>query len=1095
MDLDNSKSTFDRDALQNSLLIDTVKLFALVAKADGVITDSELTYVQQYFADIYPKDFANYLHEEFLLCINQNIPLEEVTAQIKEQLGLEAKIFLLGKMLELVAADEVKDEELTFVAHLAKLLGIEEIDYSILEALMVGRPTQYTSKRLHWMWFTGLNEKGDVLLPAPSLQLLVLRVNREVFVLKKNTDHSLQIGRQELTPNRIYRLQTKESILINDDIEILPVDLKFYFQRQQQGLIHYYLTEDQHQLVLSSKKPEQKPLLLLILDQAKITVEPIGNNIPVFINGTPLTKSSHLLLGDTLQWAESKINLRKLLFYQTMYSQHGTLNGHQKRFSIGNYFECDILVDDDLNQPWHCTVERKGNEYWLNPTGCPYPMKVNRKGIRGRYQLSNNDYIHFQNLIILWNLEKLTYDVDQIGFRHLEARELSYTFHDKTQGLQQISFYVNKGEMVGIMGPSGSGKSTLLNVLNGYHVPQMGEIRIDEMNLHEQYMDVKDSIGYVPQDDLLFENLTVYENLYFNACLRYPQGIDNINVLVNSVLHDIGLYNKKHVKVGSPENKILSGGQRKRLNIGLELLAKNDLLLLDEPTSGLSSKDSERIMQLVKRLAQQGKIIFVVIHQPSNRLYNLFEKIILLDQGGRLAFFGEIEKALQYFQHYQPTSINAGQSSTLVGPELLFDVLEQPLRDIDGKALPIRRYSPEFWQDEFFKHNNGFNQYPKINKKIPSNLHKANRKTFLSQLNIFLTLFKRNFVNKLRNKSNIIITFLIPPTLALIVGIILRYSSNDDYHLYTNVHLQTFLFLAALIAVFLGITNSIEEIIRDRRILLRERMLGVSRISYYFSKFFTLSTFAAVQVVLFLAVGFIALELRELFLGFFFILFFSSLSGIALGLAVSSFPKLSGKGAVNLVPIILIPQIIFGGALVEYKKMNQRLVFFENSPIPEICQFMPSRWAFEALCTLQGHYNSYHPEEDRLQKELDRFTRYDKDQIMENLEQQFGSKTLAVQAYEAKKDSIVQKLEAFRKENRYRYGNNGINLAMQSGRIQYERQLANEESYFYPLFVKTKRIAYTDITLPTPIYNALVIIVIILLLIGVGLLLLYVLPR
>ena len=183
----------------------------------------------------------------------------------------------------------------------------------------------------------------------------------------------------------------------------------------------------------------------------------------------------------------------------------------------------------------------------------------------------------------------------------------------------------------------------------------------------------------------------------------------------------------------------------------------------------------------------------------------------------------------------------------------------------------------------------------------------------------------------------------------------------------------------------------------------------------FMAKIVTLGGFAIVQNLLFLTVGFLTLEMKELFLGLFFILMLTSMCGICLGLFVSSLPGLSAKGAINLVPIMLIPQIIFGGALVEYKKMNQQLTVFESSPIPEICQLMPSRWAFEAAVTLQGYHNRYHPVEDSLQYELNDYRRYRKDEILSNLRTTLGDEASVMQAFDQGKAERGAKSRSFSK--------------------------------------------------------------------------------
>ena len=191
--------------------------------------------------------------------------------------------------------------------------------------------------------------------------------------------------------------------------------------------------------------------------------------------------------------------------------------------------------------------------------------------------------------------------------------------------LRDLSFSATQGKLVGIMGASGAGKTTLLNLLSGISSPSEGEVVINGVNFHNDHEKLEGVIGYIPQDDLLIEELTVFQNLYYNAklCFR-DKGEEEIIGLVNKTLQNLGLFDRKDLKVGSPMNKMISGGQRKRLNIALELIREPSILFVDEPTSGLSSRDSENVMDLLSELTLKGKLIFVVIHQPSSEIYKMF---------------------------------------------------------------------------------------------------------------------------------------------------------------------------------------------------------------------------------------------------------------------------------------------------------------------------------------------------------------------------------------------------------------------------------------------------------------------------------------
>jgi len=217
------------------------------------------------------------------------------------------------------------------------------------------------------------------------------------------------------------------------------------------------------------------------------------------------------------------------------------------------------------------------------------------------------------------------------------ADNITFKFKSGHIGLRDINIAEEGGKLMGIMGASGSGKSTLLNVLNGNEVPSAGRVLINGVDIHKEKDRIEGVIGYVPQDDFLFEDLTVFQNLYYAARLCFKQHTQaESEDLVTRILRSLGLMDIKELKVGSPLDKTISGGQRKRLNIGLELLREPTVLFVDEPTSGLSSRDSENIMDLLKELSLRGKMVFVVIHQPSSDIFKMFDTLIILDVGGLL---------------------------------------------------------------------------------------------------------------------------------------------------------------------------------------------------------------------------------------------------------------------------------------------------------------------------------------------------------------------------------------------------------------------------------------------------------------------------
>ena len=218
-----------------------------------------------------------------------------------------------------------------------------------------------------------------------------------------------------------------------------------------------------------------------------------------------------------------------------------------------------------------------------------------------------------------------------------------------------MNFRIESGNLIGLMGGSGVGKTTMLNLLHGKTKPTSGNIYINGYDLHTESDKLTGLIGFVPQDDMLIEELTVYQNLYFNAKLCFGDyNEEQLNQTVDKVLQDLDLYEIRDLQVGDVMNKKVSGGQRKRLNIGLELMREPGVLFVDEPTSGLSSFDSEKVMSLLKNQALAGKLVFTIIHQPSSDILKMFDRLWILDKGGYMIYDGDPVEALVYSKPKPP---------------------------------------------------------------------------------------------------------------------------------------------------------------------------------------------------------------------------------------------------------------------------------------------------------------------------------------------------------------------------------------------------------------------------------------------------------
>ena len=540
------------------------------------------------------------------------------------------------------------------------------------------------------------------------------------------------------------------------------------------------------------------------------------------------------------------------------------------------------------------------------------------------------------------------------------ARDVEFRFKNSPNGILGFQLSEQSGKLIGIMGGSGVGKSTLLNVLNGNIKPQKGEIFINGYNLYEEKEKLNGVIGFIPQEDLLLEDLTVEQNLYFNAklCLDdYDE--EKIQETVQQVLIDLDLYEIRNLKVGKPLNKVISGGQRKRVNIGLELIREPSILFVDEPTSGLSSVDSEMVMNLLKEQAFKGKLIIINIHQPSSNLYKMFDRIIFMDKGGYQIYCGNPSEAVVYFKT-RSNHANAKEDQCVrcgnVNPDQVLQIIEAKIVNEYGKLSRTRKVNPKEWF-EYFRDSNSYRTIPEpVKEELPENFYSV--PGLFKQTKIFFT---RDILSKLTNRQYILISLLEAPLLALIMGYFTKYFSGTAdnpaaYVFRNNVNLTAFMLMSVIVFLFLGLTISSEEIIKDRKILQRESFLNLSRGSYLKAKILIMFLISAFQSITYVLIGNLIFEIYGLGFSYWLVLFSTACFANLLGLNISA-----GLNSVVtiyiLVPLMLIPQILFCGVLVKFDKLHKSLNNYEYVPV--IGDLMVSRWSYEALTVEQFKKNKY----------------------------------------------------------------------------------------------------------------------------------------
>ena len=530
------------------------------------------------------------------------------------------------------------------------------------------------------------------------------------------------------------------------------------------------------------------------------------------------------------------------------------------------------------------------------------------------------------------------------------GRNINFRFPNSDNGMHGLSFTLHNGELLAVMGGSGTGKSTLLSILNGTLQPQEGTITINGHDISEPT--AKALIGFVPQDDLLIEELTVYQNLWFTAKLCFEGMADEeIDRRVMKTLKDLGLDAAKDLKVGSAINKFISGGQRKRLNIALELIREPAVLFLDEPTSGLSSADTEKVINLLKEQTFKGKLIIVNIHQPSSDVYKLFDRLWLLDKGGYPVFDGNPIDAITYFKEaacYADAETSACPTCGNVNPEIVLNIIDEKALNSSGEQSDERKMTPQAWHELYLKNRPQLSE-PSVSDVPPSDQQKPGR---LKQLAIFL---HRTFKTKITNLQYLLITLLEAPVLAVVCAMLTRYAPPEGYSVMHNKNLVSYFFMSVIVATFVGMSGSAEEIIRDRALLKREAFLRLSYGSYIWSKILFMAGVSLLQTLLFILVGNTIMGLQGLFGTWWLILFITAFLANLTGLLLSQ--CLSSVVAIYIsIPMLLIPQILLCGLVVSFSDLTPNST---TGNVPLIGDLIPSRWSYEALAVTSFSDNKY----------------------------------------------------------------------------------------------------------------------------------------
>ncbi|MGW2368608.1 FHA domain-containing protein [Streptomyces sp. NPDC001667] len=585
---------------------------------------------------------------------------------------------------------------------------------------------------------------------------------------------------------------------------------------------------------------------------------------------------------------------------------------------IGRALENELVVSDLQVSRHHAEFRATGDgRFEIVDLGSHNGTYVNGQPV-SRQLIGPHDIVgvgHSTFRLVGDRLEEFV-DTGDVSF---SARHLTVTVDGGKQILKDVSFGVPEKSLIAVIGPSGSGKSTLLKALTGYRPANEGDVLYDNRNLYKQFAELRQRIGLVPQDDILHKELTVRKALRYAAKLRFPgdTAASEREARIGEVLTELKLDIHAEKKVTS-----LSGGQRKRVSVALELLTKPSLIFLDEPTSGLDPGMDRDVMQLLRGLADDGRTVLVVTHSVAELA--ICDKLLVMAPGGSVAYFGPPEEALNFFGYDTWADV--------------FSAFEN-YRDYDwsGRWRGSQHYQMYTADIDAVA--------PQSVHVQPQMVRPPKPQSWGSQL---WTLMRR-YVSVIASDRGFLGLMLVLPAVLGGVSCVIP----SDYGLaspekgHFNQDAGTIILILAVGMCFSGAANSVRELIKERVIYERERAVGLSRSAYLMSKVVVLGAITAVQAVLICAIGFSVRKLPEQGLilkslpavELCLVIIALGFTCMMIGLVISSLVKTSEK-TMPLLVMFAIVQVVFTGIMFK---------IYDSPGIEQFAWLMPARWAIGGL--------------------------------------------------------------------------------------------------------------------------------------------------
>ncbi len=568
---------------------------------------------------------------------------------------------------------------------------------------------------------------------------------------------------------------------------------------------------------------------------------------------------------------------------------------------IGRDNSCDILLPHISVSKCHAKLLREPDGYYLVDCGSTNGVIVNNRRISGKTKLHEKDVIAITNSKLIFTSAMVFYccykngisvDASDILIKRGKGRKAFVTSN-------HVTLNVKPGELIAIIGGSGAGKSTILNCMCGYLKPTRGEVFINGVNLYQNFDSLKKVIGYVPQSDIVYDNLTLHDMLMYTAKLRLPKDTTAAEreAAISRAIETVELPEKRNSLIRS-----LSGGQRKRASIAVELLSDPNLLFLDEPASGLDPGTERNLMQSLRKMADGGKTVILVTH--STLQLKMCDKIVFMGKGGNLCFYGSYDEALDFFD----------------------------VSDVVDVYNMITEKSGH-WSAEFEK--------SRVSPGTARQTAAASGKSRESRFKQLQVLSARYIKLVFNDRQRLLLLLLQAPLLAVLISFVANGKQFEQCEA-----TKSLLFALSCSSFWVGMLNAIQEICKERNIMKREYMTGLSLSAYIASKILVLGLLCLLQSAMIIGVfgamvglpeeGLILPAFAEMLLN----TFLTAVASTAMGLFVSSLFSNADR-AMTVAPILLMPQILFSGMIFKLEGITETISWFA------VC-----RWSMEGYGTI-----------------------------------------------------------------------------------------------------------------------------------------------